>query len=90
MTGKISGEIKPSTWHRVDGHHRNHVLGAVPAVVPPQNAKQLLETLARISADKPGGRTRQMMNRPLWKELRREIEAKGEKLVPYSCRHGDA
>jgi hypothetical protein len=28
------------------------------------------------------------MNRPLWKELRREHEAKGEKLVPYSCCHG--
>ena len=31
-----------------------------------------------------------LMNRPLWKELRREYEAKGEKLVPYSCRHGYA
>ncbi len=30
------------------------------------------------------------MNRPLWKELRREYEAKGEKHVPYSCRHGYA
>ena len=203
----------------------NHVLGAVDVTVPPQNAKQLLETLARIWADKPGGRTRQiqiqstsallrwavaerrlgedweppqdlavfvgrsraakaittplevehlfafqlmatyglrpeelqhlqirqgrlwctyekfasrgktrprvlrplpcddwaggwrleerfptqelppmqpgpglgggyvghyLMNRPLWKELRREYEAKGEKLVPYSCRHGYA
>lgn len=27
---------------------------------------------------------------PFWKELRREYEAKGEKLVPYSCRHGYA
>ena len=41
-------------------HHMNHVLGAVAAVAPPQNAKQLLETLARIWADKPGGRTRQI------------------------------
>ncbi|PZU97233.1 MAG: hypothetical protein DCF24_12580 [Cyanobium sp.] len=31
-----------------------------------------------------------LMNRPLWKELRREYEANGEKLVPYSCRHGYA
>jgi integrase len=30
------------------------------------------------------------MNRALWKELRRDYEAKGEKLVPYSCRHGYA
>ena len=57
---RISGEIKPSTWHRVYRHHMNHVLGAVAAVAPPQNAKQLLETLARIWADKPGGRTRQI------------------------------
>ncbi|QNI68521.1 hypothetical protein [Synechococcus sp. BMK-MC-1] len=56
----ISGEIKPSTWHRVYRHHMNHVLGVVAAVTPPQNAKQLLETLARIWADKPGGRTRQI------------------------------
>lgn len=56
----ISGEIKPSTWHRVYRHHMNHVFGAVAAVTPPQNAKQLLETLARIWADKPGGRTRQI------------------------------
>ena len=44
----ISGEIKPSTWHRVYRHHMNHVLGAVAVAAPPQNAKQLLETLARI------------------------------------------
>jgi|688.fasta_scaffold11577_15 integrase len=56
----ISGEIKPSTWHRVYRHHMNHVLGAVAVPAPPQNAKQLLETLARIWADKPGGRTRQI------------------------------
>ncbi len=56
----ISGEIKPSTWHRVYRHHMNHVLAAVAATAPPQNAKQLLETLARIWADKPGGRTRQI------------------------------
>ena len=47
----ISGEIKPSTWHRVYRHHMNHVLGAVAVPAPPQNAKQLLETLARIWAD---------------------------------------
>ena len=52
----ISGEIKPSTWHRVYRHHMNHVLGAVSTAAPPQNAKQLLEALARIWADKPGGR----------------------------------
>ena len=56
----ISGEIKPSTWHRVYRHHMNHVLGAVAVAAPPQNAKQLLEALARIWADKPGGRTRQI------------------------------
>ena len=56
----ISGEIKPSTWHRVYRHHMNHVLGAVSMTAPPQNAKQLLEALARIWADKPGGRTRQI------------------------------
>ncbi|MCE2839594.1 MAG: hypothetical protein LW834_22050 [Cyanobium sp. 49614_E6] len=56
----ISGEIKPSTWHRVYRHHMNHVLGAVAVGAPPQNSKQLLETLARIWADKPGGRTRQI------------------------------
>ncbi len=38
----------------------NHVLGAMDVTVPPQNAKQLLATLARIWADKPGGRTRQI------------------------------
>ena len=41
----ISGEIKPSTWHRVYRHHMNHVLGSVAMTAPPQNAKQLLETL---------------------------------------------
>jgi integrase len=56
----ISGEIKPSTWHRVYRHHMNHVLCAVAVAAPPQNAKQLLEALARIWADKPGGRTRQI------------------------------
>lgn len=56
----ISGEIKPSTWHRVYRHHMNHMLGAVAVAAPPQNAKQLLENLARIWADKPGGRTRQI------------------------------
>jgi integrase len=38
----------------------NHLLGSVAVAAPPQNAKQLLETLARIWADKPGGRTRQI------------------------------
>ena len=28
--------------------------------------------------------------RPLWRKLCREYEARGEKLVPYSCRHGYA
>jgi integrase len=56
----ISGEIKPSTWHRVYRHHMKHVLGAMAVPAPPQNAKQLLESLARIWADKPGGRTRQI------------------------------
>ncbi|MCT0198297.1 hypothetical protein KQ313_01130 [Synechococcus sp. CS-1325] len=31
-----------------------------------------------------------LMNRTLWQELRREYEAKGEKLMPCSCRHGYA
>ena len=56
----ISGEIKPSTWHRVYRHHMNHVRDAMAAANRPQDAKQLLETLARIWADKPGGRTRQI------------------------------
>ena len=38
----------------------NHLLGSVAVAAPPQNAKQLLETLARIWTDKPGGRTRQI------------------------------
>jgi integrase len=56
----ISGEIEPSSWHRVYRHHMNHVLGAEAVAAPPQNAKQLLEALARIWADKPGGCTRQI------------------------------
>jgi integrase len=56
----ISGEIKPSTWHRVYRHHMKHVLAAMAGPSPPQNAKQLLDALARIWADKPGGRTRQI------------------------------
>jgi hypothetical protein len=56
----ISGKIKSSTWHRVYRHHMNHVLGAMSKPTPPQNAKQLLDALARIWADKPGGRTRQI------------------------------
>ena len=35
----ISGEIKPSTWHRVYRHHMNHVLGAVAAVTPAAECK---------------------------------------------------
>ena len=31
-----------------------------------------------------------MRRRPLWQQLRREYEEKGEKLVLYSCRHGYA
>ena len=31
-----------------------------------------------------------MRRRPLWKQLRREYEENGEKLVLYSCRHGYA
>lgn len=54
----ISGEIKPSTWHRVYRHHMKHVLGAMAVPIPPQIAKQLLESLARIWAEKPGGRRR--------------------------------
>ncbi len=30
----ISGEIKPSTWHRVYRHHKKHVLGAVAVPAP--------------------------------------------------------
>jgi integrase len=56
----LSGEIKASTWQRVYRHHMKHVLGAMAMPSPPQNAKQLLEGLARIWADKPGGRTRQI------------------------------
>jgi len=56
----LSGEIKASTWHRVHRHHMKHVLEAMAAPLPPQNAKELLERLARIWADKPGGRTRQI------------------------------
>jgi hypothetical protein len=56
----IIGEIKPSTWHRVYRHHMKHVLGAMAVLILPQNAKQLMEALVRIWADKPGGRTRQI------------------------------
>lgn len=56
----ISGEIKPSIWHRVYRHQMNLELGAIAGAPPPQNAKQLLQILARIWADKPGGRTRQI------------------------------
>ena len=31
-----------------------------------------------------------LRRRSLWEKLRQEYEAKGEKLVPYSCRHGYA
>ncbi len=38
-----------------------------------------------------GNDIRQYLHRrPLWNKLRQEYEAKGEKLVPYSCRHGYA
>jgi hypothetical protein len=38
-----------------------------------------------------GNDIRQCLHRrPLWNKLRQEYEAKGEKLVPYSCRHGYA
>ncbi|MCS5697593.1 hypothetical protein NZK32_00845 [Cyanobium sp. FGCU-52] len=38
-----------------------------------------------------GNDIRQYLHRrPLWNQLRQEYEAKGEKLVPYSCRHGYA
>lgn len=53
-------EIKPLTWHRLYRHHMKHVLGAMAMPTPPQNAKQLVKALARIWADKPGGRTRQI------------------------------
>ncbi|MCT0228406.1 hypothetical protein KQ300_09455 [Synechococcus sp. CS-1331] len=56
----LSGEIKDSTWERVYRHHMKHALGAIAMPAPPQNAKQLLEGLAKIWADKPGGRTRQI------------------------------
>ena len=74
----ISGEIKPSTWHRVYRHHMNHLLGAVAAVAPLRNAKQPLETLARIWADKPGGRTRQIQSQstaalPRWAVAERRL-----------------
>lgn len=56
----LSGEIKASTWQRVYRHHIKYVLGAMALPSPPQNAKQLLEGLAKIWADKPGDRTRQI------------------------------
>ena len=38
-----------------------------------------------------GNDIRQYLHRrPLWNKLRQEYETKGEKLVPYSCRHGYA
>ncbi len=38
-----------------------------------------------------GNDIRQYLHRrTLWNKLRQEYEAKGEKLVPYSCRHGFA
>ena len=38
-----------------------------------------------------GNDIRQYLHRrPLWNKLRQDYEAKGEKLVPYSCRHGYA
>ncbi len=40
---------------------------------PPQNAKQLLEALARIWADEPGGRTRQIQIQSTAALLRRAV-----------------
>jgi hypothetical protein len=38
-----------------------------------------------------GNDIRQCLHRrPLWNQVRQEYEAKGEKLVPYSCRNGYA
>lgn len=56
----LSGEIKGPTWEPFYRHHMKHVLGAMAMPAPPQNSKQLLEGLAKIWADKPGGRTRQI------------------------------
>ncbi|MCP9915363.1 hypothetical protein [Cyanobium sp. ATX 6F1] len=56
----ISGEIKASTWHRVHRHHMRHVLAAMAAPLPPESAKQLLDSLVQLWPDTPGGRTRQI------------------------------
>ena len=80
----LSGEIKGSTWERVYRHHMKHVLGAMAMPAPPQNAKQLLEGLAKIWADKPGGRTRQIQMQCTTALLRwaREEERLGEEWDP--------
>ena len=56
----LSGEIKGSAWERIYRHHMKHGLGAMAMPGPLQHAPQLLEGLAKIWADKPGGRTRQI------------------------------
>jgi integrase len=53
----MAAVLAPGDWEELIA---NHMLGAVAMAATPQNAKQLLETLARIWADKPGGRTRQI------------------------------
>jgi integrase len=80
----LSGEIKGSTWERVYRHHMKHVLGAMAMPAPPQNAKQLLEGLAKIWADKPGGRTRQIQMQCTTALLRwaREEQRLGEEWDP--------
>jgi hypothetical protein len=80
----LSGEINGSTWERVYRHHMKHVLGAMAMPSPPQNAKQLLEGLAKIWADKPGGRTRQIQMQCTTALLRwaREEQRLGEEWEP--------
>ncbi len=57
---------------------------------------QLVETLdpRLLPPLRPGygsdSLSRYLLRRPLWQELRRDYEARGEKLVLYSCRHGYA
>jgi hypothetical protein len=53
----MAAVLAPGDWEELIA---NHMLGAVAMAATPQTAKQLLETLARIWADKPGGRTRQI------------------------------
>ena len=51
------------------------------------SAEQLPPMRPGFSGNDFGNYIRQ---RPLWRKLHREYEARGEKLVPYSCRHGYA